>query len=618
MTMPVSVVNEFGERETHRVFKEDYLTRLKIFPFRNESGDSSRNWMAYGIQLAVLGDLEQFNYILTGRTGDAIILQEQIEFANTHDYSNFLTGTFRMNDGSYEITTRLYQTTNGSILAERNFRGNDFFSLMDSISLQTRIDLNVSDYLLQSIPDLPFKEHYTNNLDAFRYFTIGSAIDSIQYYLNKAIKLDPTFAVASYERARYNHQQQLSRESAKKDINQAMEYRQRLIQAFEIRTRILYYEIHGERDKAIALAEMERQLKPYDYDLLNELTYIYIRNLLFQKWEKAESELYELAQGAPTNQIWLASAYQFNGKLDKGQRILEELLERDPRNTEALFRLGEIYLHQNKLDKAEELYKRVSLIKPELNGYCSTMLDHCTYVRNHRGNSINHTPYVGKYRMDLDEMYGITSILNEYLVLWGENQGAIFCYPISDSQYITEYISGPGPAKLTFLKNKEGKVSGIFLEQVVTVTQWKEDSLILKAREQLNNDSPFEALSTFRLAYDQNPEHYYLAHYIRHLEYIQSPEYKKSMVVLKSYTGDYANHKIYYDKDQFYYETNEGLIYKLLPMDEDHFMIPSILNCLFQIEKEDDSISGLRMIYHNGEEKFYPRFYKQAHVSLNN
>ncbi len=78
MTFPVTVVNEFGEKETHRVFKEAYLTRVQICPFRNETGDSSQNWMQYGIQEAIWGDLRQFNYILTG-LDKAFILQEQIK-----------------------------------------------------------------------------------------------------------------------------------------------------------------------------------------------------------------------------------------------------------------------------------------------------------------------------------------------------------------------------------------------------------------------------------------------------------------------------------------------------------------------------------------------------------
>jgi hypothetical protein len=67
--------------------------------------------------------------------------QEQGRYAKNNNYPHFLTGAFRITDGIYEITSRLYKTANGSAEAERIFKGSDFLCLIDSISLQTRIDL---------------------------------------------------------------------------------------------------------------------------------------------------------------------------------------------------------------------------------------------------------------------------------------------------------------------------------------------------------------------------------------------------------------------------------------------------------------------------------------------
>jgi tetratricopeptide (TPR) repeat protein len=610
MTFPITVVNEFGEKETHRVFKEDYLTRLMIFPFRNETEDSSKNWLQYGILEGIYEDLAQFNNIAL-TWNDPVNLQEQLEFAKADNYPHFLTGNFRMNDGGFEISSRLYRTVNGSVIAERDFRGSDFFKLMDSISLQTRIDLNISNNLLNSLPDLPFKEHHTANFDAFQYYTIGCYYyyyeDSFAYYLNKAIKLDPSFALALYLQADHNYKFQSSRESAERDINQAMDHRKRLLQHHEIRTRILYHLIHGDIEKAITLAEMEHELNPYDVRVLENLIHLYSRNFLIRKWEKAVLELNDMLPDRPAYQIRLARTYRFTGKFNKGISILEKLLNEDPRNTEALFQLAEIYLHKNDLENAEELYNRARLLHPEMEEYCSLMLDHCAYVRDNLDNSSFHAPYVGNYRLESSEFSTIVSIHNSHLLFGGENQIAHSCYPLSDTQYISAYISDNEQVKLTFLKNGNGRVYKLLGEQRGSFTFWKEDSLILKAREHLNNNNHNEALSAFRKAYDQNPEHYYLSNYIQHLEYIQSPEYEESKIVLESYTGDYGTLKIFLEKDQFFYKNFSGFIFKLLPIDDDQFMIPSSLYRLFRIEKEDDRISGLRMVYYNREDEFYSK-----------
>jgi hypothetical protein len=40
MTMTVSVMNENGERENRRIFKDEYVSKISLFPFLNESNDS--------------------------------------------------------------------------------------------------------------------------------------------------------------------------------------------------------------------------------------------------------------------------------------------------------------------------------------------------------------------------------------------------------------------------------------------------------------------------------------------------------------------------------------------------------------------------------------------------
>jgi len=94
----------------------------------------------------------------------------------------------------------------------------------------------------------------------------------------------------------------------------------------------------------------------------------------------------------------------------------------------------------------------------------------------------------------------------------------------------------------------------------------------------LNHDKTTEALNSFRKAFEQNPEHYYLANFIRHLEFIQSPEYEKLKSALYKYSGKYGELSLYMENDQFYYKNKGGLIYKLLPLSEHQFMYPSHYN----------------------------------------
>lgn len=214
ITVPVTVINESGERDVRRIIKDSYITRLTIYTFKNEANDSSKNWLQYGLFHAIYYDLRQFNYVVIRTNSNVNHLQEQIKDARTNNFPYFLTGTFRTTDGIYEITSKLYKTTNGAVVAERIFRGDDFFSIIDSISLQTRIDLGVSKIVLSSYPDLPFREHSTNNLNAFQYIIRGLYVDSLYTNLHRSIELDSTFAFALYARAGLNYAFQESYEPA--------------------------------------------------------------------------------------------------------------------------------------------------------------------------------------------------------------------------------------------------------------------------------------------------------------------------------------------------------------------------------------------------------------------
>ncbi len=613
MTETVTVIDESGRQETRKVFKENYITKLAIFPFMDESKDSSDNWLGFGVFRAISENLQQFNYISVWRKYDAISLQEQISSARTNNYPYFLTGSIRLDSGIYEITSRIHRTSNGSITAERIFWGSDFFSLIDSISMRTRIDLGISKSIMNSSTDLPFKEHVTGNLSAFENYIRGLYIDSFYFHLIKALELDSTFALAAYTLADQHHQFQISNKSARKYINLAMRHRQRLSEYGEISIRTLYYLILGENEKAVALSEMQYELNPNDVQLLTELIYTYWRNLLTDKEKKAVERLNKLVPDHPEYRIELAKCYLFTGKFGEGLEVLSDLLKDNPENIRALMQEGEIYLHMNNLDAAEEVYKKAILLMPEAEKYWSKLFDHITYSRNNTLSENSLVPFIGIYRAENTEMNTYFSIINHHLVLKAETQGPVFLYPVSDTQFVT-VVRQPSSfsfVTLGFTRNDQGRVIKILGEQIndnnaILWEQWKEDSLILAAKELLDQNKIPEALNSFLLAYDQYPGNYYLANFITHLEFIRSKEYEKLKPVFESYLGKYGDARLYKENDQIRYEDQYG-IYQMLPLSEKQFMIPSLYGPKMEIVKDKNSISGLKFVYRDGTEEFHSR-----------
>ena len=135
---------------------------------------------------------------------------------------------------------------------------------------------------------------------------------------------------------------------------------------------------------------------------------------------------------------------------------------------------------------------------------------------------------------------------------------------------------------------------------------WKEDTLIQKAKKLFIEGKVIEALDAFQIAYDQNPEQYYLANFIQSLEFIQSPGYKKIFSILESYTGEYGDLNLYIKDNQFFY-TDKGFIYRLLPLSEDKFMIPSNYRTQIYMMQEGKELTGLKFVYIDGNEKIYTK-----------
>ena len=138
-------------------------------------------------------------------------------------------------------------------------------------------------------------------------------------------------------------------------------------------------------------------------------------------------------------------------------------------------------------------------------------------------------------------------------------------------------------------------------------TWWIEDSLILRAKDLLAEGLSQQALTAFTKAFEENPEHYYLANYIQHLQLFTSPKYDTLQSFFKAYEGSYGDVRFEIQHDHFYYRDHRGVIYELLPLSEDTFMVPSIYMLKIHIVKDSGEVSGIKCLYKNGEEVIFSR-----------
>ena len=114
-----------------------------------------------------------------------------------------MQGTFTQEKGTYNISCNWVDVKTARSISRETFKGDSFFSLIDSISHHVKITLLSVEHVEKTI-DLPISSQLTNSLPAYKYYTLASEVGYKDDYLqtnkenlyNKAIQLDPRFAQA--------------------------------------------------------------------------------------------------------------------------------------------------------------------------------------------------------------------------------------------------------------------------------------------------------------------------------------------------------------------------------------------------------------------------------------
>jgi tetratricopeptide (TPR) repeat protein len=298
--------------------------------------------------------------------------------------------------------------------------------------------------------------------------------------------------------------------------------------------------------------------------------------------------------------------------------VLKKLLADNPEHVGAMLLLGRAFLHDNKLEAAEDAFKKAIFLKPEHEERFSYYLAHISFIRDTKNMEKVLDLHTNTRRWERGEFSQHVFKLQNQLHVKPQNQFGFFVYPVSDS--VVFIANASDFIKDSTIFSRQGKPVRIYsrqasLSHIRSLRDWWfwiEDSLILRAKELLAEDLPQDALSAFTKAYEENPEHYYLANYIQHLQLVTSPEYETLKSVLQAYAGPYEDVKLEMQDDHFYLRDYRGWLFELLPLSEDTFMVPSIYELTIHMVKENNVVSGLKYLYRDGREEFYPRTHKEA------
>jgi tetratricopeptide (TPR) repeat protein/DNA-binding winged helix-turn-helix (wHTH) protein len=394
---------------------------LAVMYFENQSAKPALNWLSEGLADMFITDLARFDNVTVlsrqqlhlllmrsvRRNGhqpqDGIHLDDALDIARKSHADGVLLGTYQTLGEKILINTRLFETATGQLLTA------DQVAVDQPADILARIDL-LSPKLAAYLGTAPLDTHHqaglaeamTNNLEAYRYYSLGvskaQAFQNAQAIalLRKAVQLDPKFAMA-YARIGYAYSVtdfvpekgrpflaqaiQLSDRLAPKDrlfvtawyaiarqdYSGAIRTLQQIVDRFPLETeaytrlaRLLYGEERPE--ETIAVVRRGLAVDPEFGDLYNVLGVCYLGLARYDEAIAAHQRYVQLAPAEPNAHDSLGMSFQQAGRYESAAAEYSAALALDPEFEPAIIHLGDVYFQQGRYRDALRQYQRYILV----------------------------------------------------------------------------------------------------------------------------------------------------------------------------------------------------------------------------------------------------------------
>lgn len=354
----VKTVDEEGRQVERLVPKEDSKRRLAIYFFDSGRDDPEARWLRFGVPILLAADLNQDPFVVastpfSGWQGRSLERLQRAGFRDGLDMprslmrhvteerhlERFVAGRVERRDDGYEIAIELYGVDGpADALDATSVAGDDFFALIDDLTVWLKERLEVHEGGSRLADDLSMADRYSESVEALRHHVEGqlavvlendyqAAIESLE----QAVSIDPTFAAAHLALSQA-YAQQGGAEPAKKAILKALQHEYKLSERQRLAAKGWKYFVDGELAKRAALYEMWMDLYPDDVEAQTTLAYVY---------------------------MWTGN------RLDDAGRAFERALELDPAADWILRQLADLRATQGDFEAALELHRRYGERHPE-------------------------------------------------------------------------------------------------------------------------------------------------------------------------------------------------------------------------------------------------------------
>ncbi len=367
--------------------KEKENPSIMVINFENHTGDNSYEHLKKVIPNLLITNLEQSGNleVTTWERMNDLIRQmgkEDTEFIDKElgfelgrmdDIDAIILGSFAKAGDMFATDVKVLDVETKKLIKSVNSKGEGEGSIIrnqiDELSREISKGIGIPKRKIEK-EQLRITDVTTSSMEAYTYFLRGREAWQKFYFedarqnLEKAVELDPTFAVAylylsrAYGRLDNPRARNEALEKAKDNSNQATERERLYIEAFYGGT----IERNSEKYH-LGLKEIEKKY-PKEKEVYFLLGTYYRDRSLYDKSLSMYNKAFELDPSNGYTMNAIAYAYGYLGNYEKSLEYLEKYASVSPGDANPFDSMGELYFRMGKLDEAITNYKKSIEIKP--------------------------------------------------------------------------------------------------------------------------------------------------------------------------------------------------------------------------------------------------------------
>jgi TolB-like protein/class 3 adenylate cyclase/tetratricopeptide (TPR) repeat protein len=324
---------------------------LAVLPFENAGTDNSEEYVSDGITVDIISKLSKISALqkvigwISVKTYKKTKMSPK-EIADNLGVVAILSGTIQKQGKKTHINAQLTEAGTGNVLWGNSFdySGDDLLNVQSKVAEQI-----VTELKLKITPEerKGLTKQYTDNVEAYKYYLRGRSFwekrtkefyDSAERYYDKAIELDPEYALAWAGKA------------------DCYTYNQRGV---------------PQRD-AISLAEKySRKALSYDSTLTEALTTLaFIRCIFYYEWKESAAHFKNIIDKNPNYalaHVYYSNVLLYMGNIEAGLDEKRRALSLDPLSTTINYTIARDYWIARKYDSAMILIQRSINLNPHYN-----------------------------------------------------------------------------------------------------------------------------------------------------------------------------------------------------------------------------------------------------------